>query len=94
MMTTPAEPEPQTLIDSVDALEYAVVFLVITHGTHDLGDAYAVRRHAIAAGGEHFIERSVRTFDTLIQARGVVPYGCACLGRADDDDDVIQEVWV
>lgn len=71
-----------------------IFMFVITHRTRDYGDAFVVRRWIIVPNG--FAAADVEPHavcGSLEAARLEVPPGLVNIGRADDDDPVIVEVW-
>lgn len=87
--------------------DYLSMF-VITHGTADYGDKYAVREQRVMcdsvfpegfrpsddAPNLFIAEQPLAVVDTLEEARAAVPPGNVLLGRDPGDLPVIVEVWV
>lgn len=66
---------------------------VICYKTSDYPGKYTVRKHLIFEGRTRPADFLV-AFDTLEDARKVVPKGMTRLNRHPSDDPVILEIWI
>lgn len=55
---------------------------------------YVLRPQFVVGDGEILPSAEAWTRETLIELRDLLPDGVAYLGREDDDDPAIVEVWV
>jgi hypothetical protein len=72
-----------------------LTFYVIYRGVMDRPGPYTVRTQVVEKGNPEPVPGDdARDFDSLDAARSVIPPGLVNLGREEDDDRVIVEVWV
>jgi len=73
----------------------AITFWQITHNPSDFPGKYVVRAHYVERGrGTPRPSHVCMVFETLEEARAVVPPGCWRFPRMAEDDPVIVESWM
>lgn len=69
------------------------LFVIYRH-PRDFPNHWVVRAQAVAPGGRVIAGTFGTLCDSLGEAREEIPEGLACIGRMDDDDPAIYEVWI
>ena len=70
------------------------VFVIYAHPL-DAPDGFVVRRQLVEAGEIHIDLGPPKSLPTLSAARAAVPHEAGtCIGRMEEDDPCIVEVWL
>lgn len=69
-----------------------LAFFTVYKNPSDYPGKYVVRRTRVAAGNE-LIDANASVFDTLEEARAVIPAGLYRIARHPTDPPAVVEVW-
>lgn len=74
--------------------DHLTEMFTIYRNPSDFAGKYVVRRVCIGPVGFRHDSEPLAVVDTLQEARAAIPPGLYNLGRAVEDDPVIEEVWL